>query len=221
MIGFIGGTGVEGRGLAFRMALLGEKCLLGSRNPDQATFYKDELVEMDENISGLVEIGSNIDVAELCDLIFITIPYNAVRSVLFEIKDQLSGKIVISTVVPLGFSNNGVEIVSIPEGSSAQEIEKILPDSYVLSAFQNLSALKLLSKSAVLDADVIVCGDDQNSKKKLIDLINLVDGLRGLDGGDLSNSGMVENITALLITLNKIHHTNSSIRISGILPNEN
>ena len=216
MIGFVGGTGLEGRGLAFRMALLGEKCLLGSRNPDRATSYKDELVEMDENINGLVEIGSNRDVAELCDLIFITIPYNAVRSVLFEIKDQLSGKIVISTVVPLGFSNNGVELVSIVEGSAAQEIEKILPDSYVLSAFQNLSAQKLLSKTAVLDSDVIVCGDDQNSKNKLIDLINLVDGLRGLDGGDLSNSGMVENITALLITLNKIHHTNSSIRISGI-----
>ena len=107
MIGFVGGTGLEGRGLAFRMALLGEKCLLGSRNPDRATSYKDELVEMDENINGLVEIGSNRDVAELCDLIFITIPYNAVRSVLFEIKDQLAGKIVISTVVPLGFSNNG------------------------------------------------------------------------------------------------------------------
>ena len=171
---------------------------------------------MDENINGLVEIGSNRDVAELCDLIFITIPYNAVRSVLFEIKDQLAGKIVISTVVPLGFSNNGVELVSIAEGSAAQEIEKILPDSYVLSAFQNLSAQKLLSKTAVLDSDVIVCGDDQNSKNKLIDLINLIDGLRGLDGGYLSNSGIVENITALLITLNKIHHTNSSIRISGI-----
>ena len=125
MIGFVGGTGLEGRGLAFRMALLGEKCLLGSRNPDRATSYKDELVEMDENINGLVEIGSNRDVAELCDLIFITIPYNAVRSVLFEIKDQLAGKIVISTVVPLGFSNNGVELVSIAEGSAAQEIEKI------------------------------------------------------------------------------------------------
>ena len=178
MIGFVGGTGIEGRGLAFRMALLGEKCLLGSRNPDRATSYKDELVEMDENINGLVEIGSNRDVAELCDLIFITIPYNAVRSVLFEIKDQLAGKIVISTVVPLGFSNNGVELVSIAEGSAAQEIEKILPDSYVLSAFQNLSAQKLLSKTAVLDSDVIVCGDDQNSKNKLIDLINLIDGLR-------------------------------------------
>ena len=59
MIGFVGGTGLEGRGLAFRMALLGEKCLLGSRNPDRATSYKDELVEMDENINGLVEIGSN------------------------------------------------------------------------------------------------------------------------------------------------------------------
>lgn len=221
MIGFIGGTGVEGRGLAFRMALLGEKCLLGSRYPDRAIAYKNDLLEMHESISGFVEVVSNRDVAELCDLIFITIPYNVLHSVLFDIKDHLSGKIVISTVVPLEFSNNGVEIVRIPEGSSAQEIEKILPDSYVLSAFQNLSAQKLLSKTDVLDSDVIVCGDDKISKNKLINLINLIDGLRGLDGGNLSNSGMVENITALLITLNKIHQTNTSIRISGILPNEN
>ena len=35
MIGFIGGTGPEGRGLALRFALAGEKIFIGSRERDR------------------------------------------------------------------------------------------------------------------------------------------------------------------------------------------
>jgi len=216
MIAFIGGTGIEGRGLALRMSMLGEKCLLGSRDPNHATSIKNDLIEMFDCTEGLVEGGSNRDVAELCELAFITLPYSALVPTLTELKDALSGKIVISTVVPLVFKRSGVDMANIPEKSAAKEIQKMLPNSYVVSAFQNVSAEELLAQSSSLDCDVIVCGDDHVSKSRVIELVNLIAGLRGIDGGGLSNSWMIENITALLVTLNKIHHTNSSIRISGI-----
>lgn len=216
MIAFVGGTGIEGRGLALRMAMLGNQCLLGSRDSNRATSTVKDLLDTFDCLEGFIEGGSNQQVSELCELAFITLPYDALRPTLVELKEALSDKLVISTVVPLEFSRSGVDIAKISQRSAASEIQKILCDSYVVSAFQNVSAQELLSLSSELDCDVIVCGDNYIAKRKVIQMVNLIDGLRGLDGGVLANSWMVENITAMLVTLNRIHQANTSIKIIGI-----
>ena len=78
-----------------------------------------------------------------------------------------------------------------------------------------MSAEKLMELDKPVEADVLVCGDDQEAKAVLIGLANEIDGVRGVDGGALGNSRYVEMLTSLLINLNRVHKTQTSIRIAG------
>ncbi|HET6616157.1 MAG TPA: NAD(P)-binding domain-containing protein, partial [Dehalococcoidia bacterium] len=49
-IGFIGGTGEEGMGLAYRFGLAGHTCIIGSRAIEKAQGAVDELREKDATL---------------------------------------------------------------------------------------------------------------------------------------------------------------------------
>ena len=86
----------------------------------------------------------------------------------------------------------------------------------VVAAFQNVSA-DLLNDTRDLECDVIICTDDPNAREVVTDLVHKIPGLRALDGGALENSHSVEQITALLITLNIRHKSHSAgLRITGL-----
>jgi len=67
-----------------------------------------------------------------------------------------------------------------------------------------------------MECDVIVCSNDQSSKKQIMLLGERIPGVRSIDGGNLQNAKYVEQLTALLININKIYKAHSSIKIVGI-----
>ena len=79
-----------------------------------------------------------------------------------------------------------------------------------------MSAEKLMELDKPVESDVLVCCDDREAKELVIELANQIDGVRGLDGGALSNSRYVEMLTSLLINLNRLHKTQTSIRVVGL-----
>jgi len=52
-----------------------------------------------------------------------------------------------------------------------------------------------------VDCDVVVSGK-KAARAQVMELCQLIPGLRGLDGGPLSNARIVEDMTALLIGMN-------------------
>ena len=60
---------------------------------------------------------------------------------------------------------------------------------------------------------MIVCGNEDNSKKTVMDLAEKIYSIRAIDGGTLENSRYVEDLTALLLNINKIYKWHSSIKI--------
>ena len=78
-----------------------------------------------------------------------------------------------------------------------------------------MSAEKLMELDKPVEADVLVCGEDSEAKAVVIALANEIAGARGVDGGALGNSRYVEMLTSLLINLNRVHKTQTSIRIAG------
>ncbi|GIS83312.1 MAG: hypothetical protein CM1200mP15_19440 [Dehalococcoidia bacterium] len=54
MLGFLGGTGEEGKGLAFRLALAGESVMIGSRDEARAVGAAAEVNDLLENKLQLV-----------------------------------------------------------------------------------------------------------------------------------------------------------------------
>ena len=214
MIGFLGGTGPEGRGLAIRFALSGENTVIGSRDNSRA----DEIARKMCDQYGIDNIGSgnNLEVAEQAEILFITVPYSAQRELLASLENVLKYKIVVNTVVPLAFHDGMPYLLDIEDGSASVESQILLPDSKVVSALQTVSARDLANIEENMIGDVIVCSDYEDAKMEIMHKIDSIPDFRVLDGGRLANSRYVESITAMLLNLNSKYKTRSGIRITGI-----
>jgi len=210
-IGFIGGTGDEGMGLAFRFARAGHACIIGSRSAEKAQAAVAELLMKTPGLPLTAAVNAAAD----GDIVVITTPYAAQADTLPPLAGALRGKVVVSTVVPMAFEQGRAFLLAVPEGSAAQQGQALLPGSTVVAAFQNLSAKKLLGDGPV-EADVIVCADDAGAKREVMRLAEVIDGVRGVDGGPLANSSVVEGITPLLVSINRTYKTQAGVRIAGI-----
>ena len=74
--------------------------------------------------------------------------------------------------------------------------------------------------SKQVDCDVLVCGDDVDAKKTVLDLAKSIPGVHGIDAGPLSNSRTVEQLTALLVSLNiRYGVKGAGLRITGLPSN--
>lgn len=214
MIGFIGGTGPEGRGLALRFALSGEHVLIGSRDAGRAQEAADSVRRLASSIA--IDGALNAAVAAQSDTVVIAVPYAAQKPTLQSLTAELKGKLIVNVVVPLAFSRGVARAVAVAEGSAALEAQAILPDSTHIAAFHNVSAPELLKPDKRLDTDIVVCGDDADAKLAVMRLADAIAGARGVDGGGLANAAYVENLTALLLNINRIYKAHSMIKIVGV-----
>lgn len=214
-LGIVGGTGKEGKGLAYRWLLAGHTVIIGSRQNEKAQTAVDELSEfMGFKPEGLLGM-ENRKAVEACDIAVITVPYAGHKATLEDLKDVLQGKIVIDVVVPLVPPK--VTKVQMPEaGSAAQEAQAILGDGcQVVDAFQNISHERLMGKGDT-DCDVLVCGKGKAARDVVLGLVADT-GLKGWDAGPIENAVVVEGLTSVLIGLNIQHKVHASgIRITGI-----
>ncbi len=213
-IGLIGGTGPQGKGLAYRFALAGHELLLGSRSVERAEASAAEIVARG---SGLAVRGvANDEAAREGELIVLSIPYEGQAESLPPFAQAAAGKTVVVTDVPLAFEEGRPTMLAVPEGSAAEQAQALLPGAHVVGAFQNLSATKLWKSDALLDQDVIVCADSDEAKQQIMRLAEQIAGVRAVDGGPLAASRYVEGITVLLIGVNRRHKVTAGIRIAGL-----
>lgn len=208
-IAILGGTGALGLGLASRWIRSGHEVLIGSRTIESAKSACGKL-NINED-QGML----NVDAASQAEIACLTVPFSFQLDILSEVKDALSGKILIDGTVPLVPPK--VMRVQLPEeGCAAIRAQTYLGDSIqVISAFQNISA-ELLQTDAEIDCDVLVCGDKRDSREQVIALVNDA-GLTGWHAGPLCNSAAAEALTSVLIAINKNHTIkHSGIKITGV-----
>ncbi|MGH3855419.1 MAG: NADPH-dependent F420 reductase [Pseudonocardiaceae bacterium] len=214
-IGVLGGTGPQGRGLAYRWALGGLSVLIGSRDADRAEHTAAALRERAG--SRRVRGADNAGCAAESDLVVVAVPFGGHAALLTSLRAPLAGTIVIDCVNPLRFDSQGPYPLAVPQGSAAQQAQALLPESRVIAAFHHVSAA-LLEDPQVrsLDLDVLVLGDDREATDQVCTLAEVLPGVRGVYGGRLRNASQVEALTANLIAINRRHHTHAGIRITGV-----
>ncbi|HXE89985.1 MAG TPA: NADPH-dependent F420 reductase [Terriglobales bacterium] len=219
-IAIVGGTGPEGRGLALRWARSGESVVIGSRDAERAKAKAAEVAG--KAAGGTIEGMENSAAVAAADVVVITVPFEAQASTLKQLKPAFrSGTVVIDCTVPLAAAIGGrpSRVLGVWQGSAAQQAAELLPEGVaVAAAFHNVSA-ELLEGAGDVDADVIVCSDDPRARQVAMDLAGKIPGVRAVDGGRLENARIVEQLTALLITINtryKVH--TAAIRITGLPP---
>ena len=215
MLAFLGGTGPEGKGLALRLAMAGEAVIIGSRDATRATTAAEELAQLAPGVR--IDGASNADAVQAADVVFLTFPYEGQRPTLEQLQEPLKGKVVVDVIAPMQFQRGrGASAVEVAAGSAAQEAQELLPDSLVVAAFQNASAEELQQPDTVMDGDVVVCSDHQEPKALVMELVRKIPQLRPVDGGSLANAKYVEQITPLLVNINRIYRIHAGIKITGL-----
>ncbi|MBI4193808.1 MAG: NADPH-dependent F420 reductase [Betaproteobacteria bacterium] len=212
-LAIVGGTGALGSGLAMRWAAAGYPVVIGSRTREKAEAVAREIKPA--NGAPPVRGDRNEGATRSGDIVVLAVPFSNHDAILDEIKDAVTGKIVVDAVVPLVPPR--VSLVQLPpQGSAAQMAQARLGDgARVVSAFHNVGAAKLKAEGAV-DCDVLVFGDDRAARDAVIALADAI-GTRGIDGGPLANSVAAEALTSVLIGINRRYKIDcAGIRISGI-----
>jgi 8-hydroxy-5-deazaflavin:NADPH oxidoreductase len=213
-IAVLGGTGKEGKGLAYRWARAGYPVIIGSRSAEKAAQAANELLGM---LGGSPSLGglANGEAAARADIVVLTVPYAAHAATLESVKAALAGKILIDVAVPLVPPK--VTKVQMPAaGSAAQEARSILGEgSEVAAAFHTIPHEALLRNEAV-DCEVLVTGTSKETRRRALELVSGA-GLVGWDAGPIENSVVAEGLTSVLININKQYgSTHAGIRITGV-----
>lgn len=218
-IAILGGTGNIGEGMVLRLALqnlmpegIKNEIIIGSRSRETADeAVKQALSELENcgfDISKITITGNtNFEAAKAAEIIIITIRFDHVLSLLDEVHEALENKILITPVVPMVKEGNIFIYRPPAEGSAALAIRKKVPESTkVVAAFHNVPAGKLkdiVKCKAVHDA--IVCSDDAEAKKFVMELTKNMGCLKPMDGGPLFQASTIESLTPLLINLAKLN----------------
>ncbi|MFD1858317.1 NADPH-dependent F420 reductase [Aeromicrobium camelliae] len=212
-IAVIGGTGPQGRGLAYRFALAGHDVTVGSRDEVRA---KEKAAEIAERAGASVAGAGNAAAAAEADVVLLAVPWDGHAELVGSLAGELAGKVVISCVNPLGFDERGPYGLTLQE-SAAEEAQRLVPEARVVGAFHHVAALSLWKTAEPLThEDVLVCGDDAEATSLVQDLAVSVTGRRGIDAGALRLARQLEPLTAVLISMNKRYKTRSGVAITGI-----
>jgi NADPH-dependent F420 reductase len=204
-IAILGGTGDQGLGLAFRFVAAGRSVWIGSRRLDRAKTAAEQVRERlpQGNVEGL-ENAAAVRAAG-GGIVIVSVPFEHVASTMKAVRAELAPPaLVVSMAVPLATAIGDVagRVLTVSQGSCAELTQSLVPDGVqVVSAFQNVSAHRLLDLDHPVDCDVIVSGK-KGARQRVMALCADIPGSRAVDGGPLYNARYVEELTALLIGLN-------------------
>lgn len=133
------------------------------------------------------------------DIIILAVPYAAEKEIAAKIKDVSNQKIVISIANPLNETFNG--LVTANDTSAAEELQKLLPNSKVIKAFNTSFGANF--STPVIDGkqtDAFIAGNDEDALQTVAEIVATA-GFNPIIAGDLSVSRTLENMQLLLIQL--------------------
>ncbi|MHB8499071.1 MAG: NADPH-dependent F420 reductase [Acidimicrobiales bacterium] len=213
-VGIVGGTGPAGRGLAVRAAASGHPVVIGSRDEGRARGVAAAVVAAwpDRHIE--VE-GRTNEQAAGCEVVVVATPWDGTVAALHPLAEMLDGKILVSMVSALLAEGREFHALLPPRGSMAASIQAAVPGSMVAAAFHHLPASEMEQLDRPLIADVLVASDHAEATRSTLDLVDSIEGLRGIDAGSLSQAGPIEALTATLITVNRRHRVHAAVRLAG------
>ncbi|MGW0764718.1 NADPH-dependent F420 reductase [Streptomyces sp. NPDC002676] len=210
VVGVLGGTGPQGKGLAYRLARAGQKVIIGSRATERA---QAAAAELGYGIEG----ADNAETARRSDIVIVAVPWDGHAKTLESLREELAGKLVVDCVNPLGFDKQGAYALKPEEGSAAQQAAALLPDSRVTAAFHHLSAVLLEDPEIEqIDTDVMVLGEQRADVELVQALAGRIPGMRGVFAGRLRGAHQVEALVANLISVNRRYKAHAGLRVTDV-----
>ena len=137
----------------------------------------------------------------LGDIVVLAVPYGAVDSIISAHKDELKGKVLIDITNPVNFDTFDSLVVPA-DSSAAAEIQKKLPDTFVVKAFNTTFAATLASGmvGGKEKTTVLLASDSEDAKKQVGEALE-GSPLAVKDAGSLKRARELEAMGFLQITL--------------------
>lgn len=192
------GVGNMGSAISKSLAKAGYPLLLNAPDPEKV---KSLVEEIKKSGSEKVEQKASVkDLGRAADIIILAVPYEAEAELANELRGVVNGKIVISIANPLNDTYDG--LVTDPDTSAAEELQRALPEAKVVKSFNTVFAADYANPN--IDGkkvDAFVAGDDDEAVDRISQVVESM-GLNPLIAGKLSTSRTLENMQLLLIQLN-------------------
>jgi 8-hydroxy-5-deazaflavin:NADPH oxidoreductase len=214
----VGGTGALGFGLALRLGQVGTPIIIGSRDGHRA---QEAARHASEKVPGGAFTGlENHEAAAQAEIVILSVPFRSQSETLGNLKHVLTpGHLLVDATVPLAAAVGGkaTRTLGVWQGSAAEQAQEMAPDGVrVVSAFHTVSAALLADLDHALDEDILICADGKEDKAKVAALVDTIPGLRTVDAGPLEMARIVEQLTALIISINVRNKVRAGIKITGL-----
>lgn len=190
------GAGNVGTALATSIARAGHDVLITSRDPEDAASAAAA--------SGARVVESGAAAASEADIIIPAVGFADIGEIATEIAGSAAGKPVVDVTNRIGFGAAGPEIDTT--SSNAEELATLLPQSFIVKAFNTLFASNQVDPIADgVQLDGFVAGDDASAKRKVLEIVRSI-GLRPVDVGPLVRARQLEGLAFLNMALNIANH---------------
>lgn len=206
-------------GLALRWVRAGESVIVGSRDAQKAREAAAQIAARSGS-AGSVDGAENAEAVAKASVVVLTVPFSGHAALLKKLRSSFqAGTVLIDTTVPLAATVGGLptRTLGVWQGSAAQQAAEMAPDGVtVAAAFQTVSA-GALNGDGPVNSDVIVCSDDEHARRVASELAEKIPGIRAINGGRLENARIVEQMTALILSINgkyKVHR--AGLRFTGL-----
>ena len=178
------GTGNMGRAIGEVAVRGGHDVQLVGRDPAVAEQLAQEL--------GGDARGSGPDASIDGEIVVLALWYLTARDVVPALADRLKGTVVVDISNPVNVETFD-DLVTPPDTSAAEELARLLPTGTPLVKAFNTTFAGTLEAGEVdgHPLDVLVAGDDEQAKKKVMELAES-GGLRAVDAGPLKRARELE-----------------------------
>jgi 8-hydroxy-5-deazaflavin:NADPH oxidoreductase len=203
-IAIIGASGSMGSAIAKSLAKGNYRLLLITHHRDKGEQIINEIKSINPS-ADVHSMACPFDASWEADIIIPAVAYKVEKEVAEKIREVATQKIVVSISNPLN-ENNGLKTGE--SKSAAEELQNHLPHSKVIKAFNTVFANDFAQP--VIDerqVDVFLAGEDEEALDIVSEMVAEA-GFNPVIAGGLSTSRTLENMTALLIQLNRRYNYN-------------
>lgn len=196
-VAIIGATGRVGSALAKCFARTDNRLILMSHNAAKLDVLTRNIRQMFDEAE-IVKSDCQLDSCWEADVVILAIPHETEKQIAKFISQVVTQKIIVSISNRLSADLDK----SDSETSAAEELQKLLPYSKIVKAF-NISHGTDFSKS-VIPKDCFLAGDDAAAVKEVSNLI-IPAGFNPILSGKLYQCRVLEATQTMLSTINTLH----------------
>ncbi len=193
------GTGVVGQALATKLVELGHEVRMGSRTADN-----EQASAWTAAAGSRASHGTFAKAAAFGALVFnCTAGASSLAALRSAGEKNLNGKILVDVANPLDFSEGMPPTLTVCNTDSlGEQIQREFPAAQVVKAFNTVNYRVMVDPGLVGGAhDVFVCGDDEDAKVRVKELIARFGWESILDLGDITAARGTEMMLPLWIRL--------------------